>query len=88
MLMLHINMEPEGCQEESIHTLEDELFSIEPHARVVVLKKDRKSNPTQDNPNKIFMDGSKARHLLSNHLGSHNHAKFKIWKKICDVTTY
>ena len=34
------------------------------------------------------MGGSKARHFLSNHLGSHSHANFEIWKKICDVTTY
>ena len=78
-------MEPKGCGEESIYALEDVLSSIGLHARAMVLKKDRKSNPMQDNPNKICMGGSKARHLLSNHLGSHNNTDFKIWKKICDV---
>ena len=58
------------------------------HARAVVLTKDRKSNPTQDNPNKISMGGLKAKHLLSNHLGSHSNTNFENWKKICDATTY
>lgn len=34
------------------------------------------------------MGGSKARHLLSNHLNSCSHTNFEIWKKVCDVTTY
>lgn len=92
LLMLHINyawnMEPQDRQEESIHALEDVLSSIGLHAGAVVLTKDRKSNPTQDNPNKICMGGSKARHLLSNHLGSCSHTNFEIWKKVCDATTY
>ena len=81
-------MEPKGHQEKSIRALEDVLSSICLHARAVILTKDRKSNPTQDNPNKICMVGSKARNLLSNHLGSHSNTDFKIWKKICDATTY
>ena len=34
------------------------------------------------------MGGSKARHLLSNHLGYHSYTNFEIWKQICDVITY
>ena len=90
--MLHVNyaynMEPAECHDDSICALEEILSSIGLHAGAVVLTKNKKSNPTQDNPNKICMGGSKARHLLANHSHSNSHTEFDIWKKVCDVTTY
>lgn len=92
LLMLHINyaynMEPAERRDESICALEEILSSIGLHAGAVVLTKNKKSNPTQDNPNKICMGGSKARHLLANHSHSDSRTEFEIWKKVCDVTTY
>ena len=55
----------------------------------MTLTKDHKNpNSMQDNPNKVCIRGSKARHLLLNHTSSMSHTKFQIWKKVCDVTTY
>lgn len=92
LLMLHVNyaynMEPAERRDDSIRALEEILSSIGLHAGAVVLTKNKKSNPTQDNPNKICMGGSKARHLLTNHSGSNSRTEFEIWKKVCDVTTY
>ena len=92
LMMLHINyawnMEPALRRQESIRALESILSAIGLHSGAVVLTKDTKSNPTQDNPNKICMGGSKARHLLANHSKSGSHTEFEVWKKICDVTTY
>lgn len=90
--MLHVNyaynMEPAERRDDSICALEEVLSSIGLHDGAVVLTKNKKSNPTQDNPNKICMGGSKARHLLANHSDSNSRTEFEIWKKVCDVTTY
>ena len=76
-------------RDDSIRALEEILSSsIGLHAGVVVLTDNKKSNPTQDNPNKICMGGSKARHLLSNPSHSNSRTEFEIWKKVCDVMTY
>lgn len=92
LLMLHINyawnMEPAERCDESIHALKGVLSSIGLHSGVVILTKDKKSNATRHNPNKICMGGAKARHLLSNYSNSSSHTKFEIWKEVCDVTTY
>lgn len=92
LLMLHVNyaynMEPIERRDESIRALEEILSSIGLHAGAVVLTKNKKSNSTQDNPNKICMGGSKARHLLANHSNSNSRTEFEIWKKVCDVTTF
>lgn len=93
LLMLHINyawnMEPEDLRRECIDELEEALSSVGLHGGAVTLSKDsKKSSQGQDNPNKICMGGSKARHLLSNHNASTSHTRFEIWKRICDCTTY
>ena len=72
-----------------ISTLEMIISSVGFHGGAVTFTKDIKTlDSTQDNPNKICLDGAKARHLLTNHLESKSHIKFEIWKKIYDVTTY
>ena len=93
LLKLHVNyawnMEPEDLRRECINKLEDALSSVGLHGGAVTLSKDsKKSGQGQDNPNKICMGGSKARHLISNHSGSTSHTQFQIWKQICDCTTY
>ena len=78
-------MEPAERCDDSIRELKEILSSIGLHAGAVVLTKNKKSNPTQDNPNKICMGGSKARHFLANHSHSNSRTEFEIWKKVCDV---
>lgn len=93
LLKLHINyawnMEPAERREACIHQLEAVLSSAGLHHGAVHLRKDGKlSGSTQNNPGKVCMGGSKARHLLSNHTLSKSHLEFDFWKKVCDVTTY
>ena len=92
-LKLHVNyawnMEPKSQHQESLKALEEILSNVGLHGGVICFSKDtKKSRKGQDNPNKIFMGGSKAYHLLSNHTESQSNTKFQIWKKICQVTTY
>lgn len=76
-------------QNKCISKLEDVLSSVGIHGGAVKLTNDtKKSGPGQDNPNKICMGGSKARHLLSNYEGYNSHTKYEIWKAICECTTY
>lgn len=93
LLKLHINyawnMEPEDLRKECISKLEDALSSLGLHGGAVTLSKySKRSGQGQDNPNKVCMGGSKARHLLTNHTESTSHTEFEIWKNICDCTTY
>lgn len=82
-------MEPAERREQCIKDLESVLSQIGLHSGAVTLTKDKKSSgTTQDNPNKICMGGSKARHLLANHSRSESHTQFQIWKQVCDVTTF
>ena len=93
LLKLHANyawnMEPEPRRQESLKALEGILSDVGLHGGAKCLTKDtKKSGKGQDNPNKICMNGTKARHLLSNHTESQSNTEFQIWKKICQVTTY
>lgn len=93
LLKLHVNyawnMEPMERRVECVERLEEVLSSVGLHGGAVSLSKDGKvSGATQNNPSKICMGGSKARHLLSNHAGSNSQIEFELWKKVCDCTTY